>query len=327
VSNNHKGRRTTAQSRKRDAEPRRRLEEAELTLAAIRRGAVDGLVVAGLGGEQGYSLAGTEHAYRVIVETLRNAHEDLQVRAEQLQTVTDLLEAKQQEVEQANDNLQMQEQDLRQHAEDLQTSRERLALAVSGARLGMYEWNVVTGETLWTEQVARLLGLRTTTTTISLHYHYQDWAERVHPEDLPHVEAELRRCMAEQAAYEAQYRVVWPDGVMHWIADRGVFQYESDGQCTRMLGIVWDITDQRRAEEVLRIKERAIASSLNAIAMADPQGRLTYVNPAFVKLWGYEDEGEVLGKSVLDFWKEPRQALEVMQAIRSGAGWGANWQP
>jgi PAS domain-containing protein/CheY-like chemotaxis protein len=69
-----------------------------------------------------------------------------------------------------------------------------------------------------------------------------------------------------------------------------------------------DITARRRAAEVLRVKDSAIASSLNAVAMADLQGRLTYVNPAFLRLWGYDGEDEVLGRSVLDFWEERDRA-------------------
>jgi PAS domain S-box-containing protein len=88
-----------------------------------------------------------------------------------------------------------------------------------------------------------------------------------------------------------------------------------------VLTIIRDVTERKRAEEALKIKERAIAFSLNAIAMADPQGNLTYVNPAFLKLWAYEDKSEVLGKSILAFWKEPRQALKVVQAIQNGQGW------
>jgi PAS domain S-box-containing protein len=82
-----------------------------------------------------------------------------------------------------------------------------------------------------------------------------------------------------------------------------------------------DITERKRAEEVLKVKDAAIASSLNAIAMADLQGRLTYINPAFLRLWGYDEEQEVLGKSVLDFWEERDRALEVVQAIQKGGGW------
>ena len=223
-------------------------------------------------------------------EALHNAYEDLQAQAEQLLTANDLLQAKRHELEQANDNLQMQEQDLRRHAEALQASQERLALAASGTRIGMYEWNVTTGATLWTEQVAQLLGLRTTTTTISQPYHYQDWAQCVHPEDLPRVEAELRRCRTERAPYEAQYRVVWPDGSVHWVADRGVFQYEFDGQCTRMLGILTDITERKRAEAALRQSTEQLALELAATR------RLQEVSTQLIE----EENVETLYDKILD---------------------------
>ena len=84
---------------------------------------------------------------------------------------------------------------------------------------------------------------------------------------------------------------------------------------------VSDITACKQAEEVLKVRDSALASSLNAIAMADLQGRLTYVNPAFLRLWGYEEDREVLGRPVLEFWEEPQRAAEVMQAIQHGGGW------
>jgi PAS domain S-box-containing protein len=73
MSDSNKGRRTPAQSIEQNKELRRRLEEAEQTLEAIRQGDVDALVVGGPPGEQIYSLAGAEHVYRVIVETMNEA--------------------------------------------------------------------------------------------------------------------------------------------------------------------------------------------------------------------------------------------------------------
>lgn len=89
----------------------------------------------------------------------------------------------------------------------------------------------------------------------------------------------------------------------------------------RSIGIGIDITERKQAEEALRIKDSAIASSINGVAIADLAGRLTYVNPAFVNLWGYANEREILGKSVLSFWHEPTQAREVVRAIQDSGSW------
>jgi len=64
-----------------------------------------------------------------------------------------------------------------------------------------------------------------------------------------------------------------------------------------------DITERKKVEEELRVKDWAIESSLNAIAISDLAGNLTYVNPAFLKLWGCSSQAEVLGKSAVEFWQ------------------------
>lgn len=79
--------------------------------------------------------------------------------------------------------------------------------------------------------------------------------------------------------------------------------------------IVTDITDRKAAEENLRIKEQAIASSINAIAFSDLKGNLNYVNKSFLELWGYNHENEVLGRSAIEFWKDPKEAKKVLNAV------------
>ena len=230
----------------------------------------------------------------------------------------------------------------KQAEEKLRESEERLALAASGTQIGMFEWNIATGECLWNEQQARLLGISTTTTTLSLPYQYNDWAERVHPDDLPQVEATLRRCMSERIPYDTEYRVVWPDGSEHWLIGRGVYQYDGQDQPQRMLGIVMDITDRKRAEEALqkahdelerRVEERtaelaifkqfAEASGLG-FGMTGLDGRIAYVNSAWLRLVGESQVEDVLGQHISTYCPKEyleRRDTEVLPALLRNGLW------
>jgi len=82
-----------------------------------------------------------------------------------------------------------------------------------------------------------------------------------------------------------------------------------------------EIEERKRTEEALQIKESVVASSINGIAIADLSGVLTYVNAAVLKLWGYDHEGELLGKKTLEFWSEEEQAKQAWQATVNVGSW------
>ncbi len=82
-----------------------------------------------------------------------------------------------------------------------------------------------------------------------------------------------------------------------------------------------DVSTYRRAEREMRVKDSAIASSINSIVFADLNGNLTYANHSFLKLWGYDDEKEVLAKPVVSFWQAGERAAEVIDALRDTGSW------
>lgn len=180
----------------------------------------------------------------------------------------------------------------------LRGSEERLALAASCTGIGLFEWEIQTGRVLWTEQHARLLGLATT--IHSLEYSYRDWAERVHPDDLPRVEAELTRSVAEQIPYKAEYRVIWPDGSVHWLMGRGMVITNNQGQAEQMLGIIMDITANKLSDEKLQESESRLRESEmrfrtlverigDVFWISDPErGKLIYASQAFEAIWGLD---------------------------------------
>jgi diguanylate cyclase (GGDEF)-like protein/PAS domain S-box-containing protein len=82
-----------------------------------------------------------------------------------------------------------------------------------------------------------------------------------------------------------------------------------------------DVTESRRALEAVRVRDSAIATSVSAIALADLEGRLTYVNAAFLDLWGYPCAEAVLGQPATAFWRHPAHAEAVIEALQGQSAW------
>lgn len=96
---------------------------------------------------------------------------------------------------------------------------------------------------------------------------------------------------------------------------------ERDDAVLGVRGVAIDITGLRKAQEDLWIKNFAMASSINAIAMSDLKGNLTYVNPSFLKLWRYSSVKEVRERSVAEFWQKPEESMEVVEKVTREGWW------
>jgi PAS domain S-box-containing protein len=90
---------------------------------------------------------------------------------------------------------------------------------------------------------------------------YPRFEKCVHPEDLEELNRVVQHAREEESEYAHEYRVIWPDGRLHWIAGRGRFVYTETGQPVRMYGAVLDITERKQAEEALRQSEFDLAEA------------------------------------------------------------------
>ncbi|CCJ35004.1 multi-sensor signal transduction histidine kinase [Methanoculleus bourgensis MS2] len=90
---------------------------------------------------------------------------------------------------------------------------------------------------------------------------------------------------------------------------------DESGRPLCLMGSGIDIGQRKLAEQDLRIRDMAIASSLNAFTISDLDGRLTYVNQAFLSMWGYTSAAEVLGRSITEFWQDEEDATDALRAL------------
>jgi len=81
------------------------------------------------------------------------------------------------------------------------------------------------------------------------------------------------------------------------------------------------IESLEKAEEEMKIKDNAINSSINGIVIANNTGNITYVNPSFLRMWGYKDKKEVLGKAVVKLWQMKGEYMKIIDAMRDKGGW------
>ncbi|WP_394338564.1 PAS domain S-box protein [Halorubrum sp. 48-1-W] len=82
-----------------------------------------------------------------------------------------------------------------------------------------------------------------------------------------------------------------------------------------------DITERKERETMLQQYQYAYESALSGIAQVDLDGELTDVNPAFLDMWGYDDEDDVIGRSAIDLWEEPEQARSVLETVKEQGRW------
>jgi PAS domain S-box-containing protein len=93
------------------------------------------------------------------------------------------------------------------------------------------------------------------------------------------------------------------------------------GEIVGSIEVIEDISERKKMENDLRLKDYAILSSINAITLADLQGNLAYVNPSFLKMWEYDSEKNIVGKPWVILWKNKGQCVEIMDTLYKEGGW------
>ena len=94
-----------------------------------------------------------------------------------------------------------------------------------------------------------------------------------------------------------------------------------NGEIVGVLGIFWDISERKQAEDALCIKNQVFEDSIASQSVADKNGVITHVNPAFLHMWGYAAKENAIGKSVASFFANPADATPVLEALAARDAW------
>jgi two-component system, cell cycle sensor histidine kinase and response regulator CckA len=144
--------------------------------------------------------------------------------------------------------------------------------------------------------------------------------QRLHPDDLERVAASIRQSADSLAPWKCDYRVVLPQRGTRWLRGDARPERLTDGSIM-WHGYISDSTEQHDALDALVRLQEAIESSLTGIAIASLDGALTYVNSAFLTIWGYEHPSQVIGRHASMFWQDPQEAMLVIGALQSTGHW------
>lgn len=152
------------------------------------------------------------------------------------------------------------------------------------------------------------------------------WLDMVHPED-KEIAQQASRFLVSKGKADCEYRIVRPDGKISWFHDRKSMIFDSEGKPVQMGGIATDITEKKLLEEQLLLKNYALDNSPNAIGFADLNGIVTYVNDKYVKLFGFSNKAEVIGKHISDFASDDDHSQKVLSTLKKGELYSGNGIP
>ena len=197
-------------------------------------------------------------------------------------------------------------------------NEDQLYLALSSARMGTWDWDLLDHSMHWDERMNALFGLAPSTFSVR----YEQFLEMIHAEDRQQVASEFAQALERRAEYNGEFRVVWPtDSSVHTLRARSKVNCDKQGKAVGVTGVSWDVSERSQMENALA-RERFLLKTLmdnlpDHIYFKDRDSRFIAVNRAMAALFGLEDPSDVLGKTDSDLFapEHAKAALRDEQEI------------
>ena len=212
----------------------------------------------------------------------------------------------------------------------LRQSEANMAAAQRIAHFGSWEIELGNGEDVdanplrWSDETFRIFGYEPGSVPVTNELFFN----AVPLEDRPAIRQAVAAAVAQRDDYSVLHRVLRPDGGERIVRETAkLLNGEEAGQSAKLIGTVHDVTEQQRAEELIRFNALLLSQVRNAVVATDLAGQIIYWNGFAETLYQWKSE-EVIGRNVAEVTSPPEnQALaeQVMCEIRETGSWQGEW--
>ncbi len=130
----------------------------------------------------------------------------------------------------------------------LYKSEERLRLALEAADIGIWDWNIKTGHITWSENIEKLLDLKSGAFDKS----YESFINTIHPEDRTRINEKLQAAIKNRKSYDEEYRILHQNQNIRWMRIRGNVYLDENGDVQRLMGSIHDKTERKLSLDALQ---------------------------------------------------------------------------
>jgi PAS domain S-box-containing protein len=201
---------------------------------------------------------------------------------------------------------------------EIKRLNERISTATLSAAVGIWDWDIVHNVLVWDDVMYLLYDIKKE----AISGAYDAWISGLHPEDRQFSDEQSKNALKGIKDFDTEFRVIWPDGSIHILKGKAEVFRNEQGDPIRMVGVNYDITQQKNAESALRNSEAQFRSllenSADAIFITDQTGKYIYTNRESTSMLGYSQE-ELLSRHIWDITPTERRVeyIDLFQSLLS----------